>query len=205
MSFARKEPRENLTAALAFPRPTRKQKPPKRLRARQPEPGEAPKFSTLARGKRMKRNWKTKQQVRESVFAPYERWLTSDGAFCAVCGTSQNIQGAHVGVGGMGMRNGTAADKIRMCGQRLGDVGCHARFDQTMRPWTKASKAVFSRHQRLAHWAAFRAWAGVGLKRLAAMVLDGDRPDEAGMIAHELIACDEAIAARIDELRAGGR
>jgi len=205
MSFARKEPRENHTAALAFPRPTRQPKPPKPLRARRPTPGEKPKFSTLARGKRMKRNLKTKQQLREAVFVPYEHWLTSDGASCAICGTSYNIQGAHVGLGGMGLRNGTAADKICMCGPRLGEIGCHARFDQTKRPWTKAARAVFSRHQRLAHWAAFRAWAGIELKRLADMVLAGDSPDEAGRIGRELIACDEAISARIDELRAGGR
>src|SRR5690348_9141377 len=109
MSFARKEPRENYTAALAFPKPGRVPKKRKQLRPRQPTPGEPRKFSTLSRGKRMKRNLHTKQQLREAVFAPYERWLTADGAVCAVCGTSENIQGAHVGVVGMGMRNGTAA------------------------------------------------------------------------------------------------
>jgi len=205
MSFARKAQRENHTAALAFPRPTRKQKTPKPLRARRPPPGEKSKFSTLARGKRMKRNRKTKQQLREAVFAPYERWLTSDGAFCVVCGTPENIQGAHVGVGGMGLRNGTAADKIRMCGPRLGEIGCHARYDQTKRPWTKASRAVFSRHQQLAHWAAFRAWAGIELARMAASSPWLYHREEVSRSAKELIACDEAIAARIDELRAGGR
>ncbi len=49
MSFARKEPRVNHTAGLAFPRPTRPAKEPKRLRPRPAAPGERPKFSTLSR------------------------------------------------------------------------------------------------------------------------------------------------------------
>lgn len=193
MSFARKEPRANPTEGFRFAKPSRAPKAPKQLRPRQAAPGEPRKFSTLSRT-RMKRNPKTKQQLREVVFAPYERWLLADGARCVVCGTPENIQRAHVGIGGMGMKNGTAADKIRLCGPHLGDIGCHARFDQTARPWTRATKAIFARHQRLAHWEAFLGWAGIEIHRLS---LNGD--DD----VHALIDCDAMIAACVARLGGG--
>lgn len=197
MSFARKEPRENYTAALAYPKPTRVPGEPKQLRPRRAAPGEAPKFSTLSRGKRMKRNLRTKQQLRETVFAPYERWLTADGAVCAVCGTSENIQGAHVGISGMGMRNGTAADKIRLCGPRIGEIGCHARFDQTVHPWNRTNKAVFSRHQRAVHWRAFRAWTGIEINRLQRLE---NWIGPGSTILRGVLACDAAIAECLERI-----
>ena len=84
----------------------------------------------------IKRRRRTKHQERNAEHADYIAWLHTQP--CAACGTRQNIQAAHVGRGGTGMKHGSDAECIPLCGLRFYDwglprasyIGCHAAHDQ---------------------------------------------------------------------------
>lgn len=188
MSFPRRQDRPNPTVGFAFEKPTR-----------QP-------VDNKAQQRRSVRSETPRRVERESVFRPYVDWLHADGAVCVACGESitERIQGAHVGQGGTGKTHGSIADTIRLCADNSRGPGCHTQHDRNgtlpgfFHLWSRARFRDWDREQRLAHWEAFRSWAGSAIAR---NVLDSNETTDIG----SLIACDEAIAARIDELRAGGR
>jgi hypothetical protein len=74
----------------------------------------------------------TKHQARNVDHQEYVRWIHAQP--CAMCGARENIQAAHVGRGGTGMKHGSDAEVIPLCGPRWapGTVipGCHAEHDQ---------------------------------------------------------------------------
>lgn len=90
---------------------------------------------------------------REAVFRPYVDWLHAVGGLCVVCLSPVNIQGSHVGEGGMGQKRGTAADMVRMCGPRGND--CHAQWEQRklyFRDWDRGRRREAARLWRLDSW-----------------------------------------------------
>lgn len=172
MSFPKRQPRERFTVDFAFA------KPAPRVKAK-PEPK-----------KRAPIAWHSAKRIeREAVFKPYQDWLHASGAQCVVCGTSINIQGSHVGIGGVGLKHGSAADQIRMCGARGRRIGCHAEWEQYrgfFAGWTDERRQTWSKAQRVCSWEAFRDWAGgVIAKAVTANVPNAE--------IEPLIACDEAI------------
>jgi DNA-directed RNA polymerase subunit F len=99
MSFQRREPREHVTAGFAFEKPVRAEKKPKPLRPHQAAPGEPRKFSTLSRGKPMKKA--PPKRISERVAdRPYLSWLASQA--CVVTGAFRGggvvIELNHAGV-----------------------------------------------------------------------------------------------------------
>lgn len=78
----------------------------------------------------------TKHQRANVEHGEYIAWIHTQP--CAACGTRQNIQAAHVGRGGMGMKHGSDAEVIPLCGPRvvfeaffsITYGGCHADHDQ---------------------------------------------------------------------------
>jgi len=191
MSFPRRQARPNPTVGFAFEKPTR-----------QP-------VENKAQQRRSLRSETPRRVERESVFRPYVDWLHADGAVCVVCGESitERIQGAHVGQGGTGKTHGSIADTIRLCGDRPGRKGCHAQHDANgtmpgfFHLWSRVRLRDWDHEQRLAHWEAFRAWAGLELQALA----EANDQDLIASSAKALMECDEAISVRIDDLRSGGR
>ena len=188
MSFQRREPRANPTEGFRFAKPTR-----------------APKDKPEKQRKAMRRN-QARRVVRESVFKPYQDWLHADGAVCVVCGESitERIQGAHVGQGGTGKTHGSIADTIRLCADSSRGPGCHTQHDRNgtlpgfFHLWSRARFRAWDVEQRLVHWEAFRAWAGIEIERLR----PADEPGTAVELAR-IVACDEAIANCVAELRGG--
>lgn len=97
---------------------------------------------------------------RESVFAPYVAFIHRLGASCVVCGTTVNIQGSHVGQGGMGMKHGKAADMVPMCGP--GANGCHQQWEERrlyFRDWPEEQRRRFSLDWRVSQWRRYVAQA----------------------------------------------
>lgn len=183
MSFQRRTQREHFTAELMFPKPAPRVK-------EKPEPK-----------KRSRIAWRSPKRIeRESVFKPYQAWLHGAGALCVVCGTSINIQGSHVGIGGAGLKHGSTADQIRMCGTRGRQIGCHAQWEQYkgfFEGWTTDRRQIWSAAQRIVSWEAFRDWAG---GEIAKAVTAGVPNAE----IEPLIACDEAIGTQIAALALTG-
>lgn len=79
----------------------------------------------------------TRHQERNQEHAEYIQWIHTQP--CAACGyRGPAIQAAHVGRGGMGMKHGSDAEVIPLCGPRLVIEaffpitygGCHAAHDQ---------------------------------------------------------------------------
>jgi hypothetical protein len=89
----------------------------------------------------IKRRLRTKHQLANVDHAEYLAWVHTQP--CAACGTHQNIQAAHVGQGGMGMKHGTDAEVIPLCGphdEYSADAialitGCHIQHDQFLGRW----------------------------------------------------------------------
>lgn len=69
----------------------------------------------------MKRRRRTKHQLANVEHREYLAWIHTQP--CAACGTRQNIQAAHVGRGGMGMKHGSDAEVIPLCGPRWVPLG----------------------------------------------------------------------------------
>lgn len=112
-----------------------------------------------------------------------------------VCGTHTNIQGSHVGQGGMGEKRGGAEDQVPMCGIRAAGAvdGCHqqwggyyGRFAGKTRTW----RMVAAWKWRRDCWRDFLAWARIEVKKPE---LDGDGIEE-------LESCAAAIGAALDRL-----
>lgn len=90
---------------------------------------------------------------REAVFSPYVAWLHAVGALCVVCMSPVNIQGSHVGEGGMGQKRGKTCDMVRMCGPGAND--CHAQWEQRklyFRDWGWDRRREAARLWRLGSW-----------------------------------------------------
>lgn len=123
----------------------------------------------------------------EKIFAPYVKWLHGTGAVCVVCGTSINIQGAHVARSrGTGRKHGLACDMVRLCTIRGQRLGCHEQFDRrrgTFLGWSEADRQAASRTWRLLHWSGFIAWVGTVLER---QLFDQEE-------AAKLVECEAAI------------
>lgn len=72
----------------------------------------------------------TRHQERNQKYAEYRAWLANQP--CAVCG-ARNVQLAHVGIGGTGLKHGDDDKCIPLC-----SPGCHEEHDNTrgkfMRP-----------------------------------------------------------------------
>jgi hypothetical protein len=121
------------------------------------------------------------------MYEPYVAWLHEQP--CVVCGTRQNIQGSHVGVGGMGLKHGSAADMVPMCGPRSTPglywmtimQGCHAQWEQYLQ--SRDDRINLARHWRLGAWRAFFSY----ISSLPVVM-----PEER--------ACAEAIGMRMREL-----
>lgn len=113
-----------------------------------------PRVEPILRRSRMKRN-PPRRRAREAVFDPYVAWLHSGGN-CVVCGTTQNIQGSHVGSGGTGQKRGRACDMVRMCGP--GGNDCHSQWEQRRlyfsltNAWDAQRRATAARQWRLKSW-----------------------------------------------------
>jgi hypothetical protein len=84
----------------------------------------------------IRRRKRTKHQLANVDHREYIAWVHTQP--CAACGTRQNIQAAHVGRGGMGIKHGSDAEVIPLCGPRAWNLpasrlsydGCHAEHDQ---------------------------------------------------------------------------
>lgn len=88
---------------------------------------------------RIRRRTRTKHQERNAQHRDYVAWVHTQP--CASCGmtasphpTLNHIQAAHVGRGGMGMKHGSDAEVIPLCGPMsyglFTTMGCHAEHDQ---------------------------------------------------------------------------
>lgn len=140
--------------------------------------------------RRSRIRWKPpRRRAKEAVFDPYVHWLTNEpNASCVVCGTTQNIQGSHVGIGGMGLKHGRACDMVRMCGP--GGNDCHGQWEQKKlyfapeNGWTWERRRTVARQWRLKSWHDYL----------------GDTVDDAPFGAPEHERCAVAIAACIDYL-----
>lgn len=123
----------------------------------------------------------------EKIFAPYVLWLHGQGAVCVVCGTSINIQGAHVARSlGTGRKHGLACDMVRLCSIRGKRLGCHEQLDRhtgIFEGWSDSDREAASRTWRLLHWSGFIAWIGAVLER---GLVDAEE-------AEKLVACEQAI------------
>jgi hypothetical protein len=112
----------------------------------------------------------TKHQERNQEHAEYLAWIHTRP--CAACGTRKNIQAAHVGRGGVGMKHGSDAETIPLCGPRMmaGEFhgepqfysvqGCHADHDQCrgqFRLMTRAQRRAWDAHQVAVHRGLFEA------------------------------------------------
>jgi hypothetical protein len=157
-------------------------------------------YARLRPGKPMRRTWMKRKPARrlsrERAYKPYVEWLHGAGAVCIVCGSPRNIQGSHVGIGGMALRDGSPADMVRMCGPRYRRLGCHDQWggrNGRFAGWSDADRDESSRGWRLLHWEAFTAWVGVEVARR----------DVDPAHAARLVACEELIAAARARLTLG--
>lgn len=119
---------------------------------------------------------RTKHQIANVDHAEYVRWVHEQP--CAACGSRQNIQAAHVGQGGMGMKHGSDAEVIPLCGPRWVDEevsrghsgvtyrlqavarGCHAEHDQYdgfFKGWKLSRRREWDETQIAAHRGRFEA------------------------------------------------
>jgi hypothetical protein len=107
---------------------------------------------------------RTKHQARNEQNRPYVEWLHTQP--CCACRTWQNIQAAHVGVGGMGLKHGDDDCAIPLCGPRWLDgrvlEGCHAQHDQrkgrfSLDEYTRAHLQEWDAQQIANHRARFLA------------------------------------------------
>ena len=105
-----------------------------------------------------------RRRERDRIFDPYVAWLHRRA--CVACGTHTNIQGSHVGSGGMGQKRGGAEDMVPMCGPRAAGVvdGCHAewggsygRFAKKTRSW----RMVAAWGWRRDCWRGFLKWVRI--------------------------------------------
>lgn len=62
----------------------------------------------------LRRRARTKHQAANAEHAEYLFWVHQQP--CAACGARQAIQAAHVGQGGTGMKHGSDAETIPLCG-----------------------------------------------------------------------------------------
>lgn len=111
---------------------------------------------------------RTKHQLANVDHREYVEWCHTQP--CAACGTRQNIHAAHVGRGGMGMKHGSDAEVIPLCGANgssFGLPGCHADHDQyhgrfggefyeTDAEW-RARRRAWDAHQIAIHRGRFEA------------------------------------------------
>lgn len=106
----------------------------------------------------IRRRARTKHQEANVQHREYVAWIHTQP--CAACGTRQAIQAAHVGQGGMGMKHGSDAECIPLCGPRTTHGhngvysktidGCHQQRDQY--------KGQFSVGVNWSSRTAIRAW-----------------------------------------------
>lgn len=71
----------------------------------------------------IKRRRRTKHQERNAEHREYVAWIHTQP--CAACGTRQNIQAAHVGQGGTGLKHGDDDQAIPLC------IVCHQDQEQS--------------------------------------------------------------------------
>lgn len=112
----------------------------------------------------------TKHQERNQEHAEYLAWVHTRP--CAACGTRKNIQAAHVGRGGMGMKHGSDAEVIPLCGPHWDDVGssamladftyypkvlqgCHSEHDQRSGRFAQQDLRDWDAHQIAVHRGLF--------------------------------------------------
>ncbi len=119
----------------------------------------------------IKRRARTKHQLANVEHREYVAWVHTQP--CAACGTRQNIQAAHVGRGGMGMKHGSDAEVIPLCGPRFCECGCeetingcHAQHDQRFGrfgspTFMRGELRAWDAHQVAVHRGRFEA-RGVG-------------------------------------------
>jgi hypothetical protein len=127
------------------------------------------KRSPLKRGP-MPRRRRTKHQEANVEHAEYLTWIHDQP--CCVCGTMQNIQAAYVGQGGTGMKHGSDAETIPLCGPHGFPVaaagtarGCHAEHDQFtgyFKGWKLSRRREWDEQQVAIHRGRFEASAGRG-------------------------------------------
>jgi hypothetical protein len=108
---------------------------------------------------------RTKHQIANVDHAEYVRWVHEQA--CAACGSRQNIQAAHVGQGGMGIKHGSDAEVIPLCGPHGFPVasagmvrGCHAEHDQYdgfFKGWKLSRRREWDETQIAAHRGRFEA------------------------------------------------
>jgi hypothetical protein len=129
----------------------------------------------------MPRRRRTKHQEANVDHAEYLAWIHDQP--CCVCGTMQNIEAAHVGQGGVGMKHGSDAEVIPLCGPHLvfdgerekkvkGVVyvvtdshiarGCHAEHDQFtgyFKGWKLSRRREWDEQQVAIHRGRFEAFS----------------------------------------------
>jgi hypothetical protein len=109
---------------------------------------------------------RTKHQERNVEHAEYLSWVHTQP--CAVCGTRQAIQAAHAGQGGTGMKHGSDAEVIPLCGPHWDGVvaaegmvpGCHAEhdgFSGHFKGWKMFEYRRWNDHQIAVHRGQFEA------------------------------------------------
>lgn len=157
MSFARKEAHENVTAGFAFPKPSRAVKEPKRLVARQPAPGEPPKFSTLSRGKPMRKG-PPKRIAARVADRPYVAWIHTQ-ACCVTfsfAGPGVIIEANHAGPSaGMAAK---CSDLETLPVERE----AHRQWTEysgRFKSWTRAQRREWADARIVEHLDRFIAWA----------------------------------------------
>ena len=88
--------------------------------------------TALKRANGIRKRRQTKHQLANLMHRGYVAWVASQP--CCSCGTRTNVQVAHVGQGGTGMKHGSDAETIPMCGPHWLDnvmiEGCHVSHDQ---------------------------------------------------------------------------
>jgi hypothetical protein len=115
----------------------------------------------------IRRRRRTKHQENNVQHAEYLHWVHSQP--CAGCGyVGEAIQAAHVGQGGTGLKHGSDAETIPLCGPRrvewqLGGtdyVGCHFHHDNCsgqFRLFTREQRRTWDADQVAVHQGRFEA------------------------------------------------
>lgn len=101
---------------------------------------------------------RTKHQERNVEHRDYVSWIHDQP--CAACGTRQNIQAAHVGRGGMGLKHGSSAMFYNLNYRPAVLPGCHADHDQCAgqsRLMTREQRQAWDAHQIAVHRGRFEA------------------------------------------------
>ena len=112
---------------------------------------------------RIKRRARTKHQLANVEHREYLAWIHTQR--CCGCGGDflpEAIQAAHVGRGGMGMKHGSDAETIPLCGPGAND--CHADHDQRRAGFssefmTREQLRAWDAHQVAVHRGRFEARA----------------------------------------------